>query len=53
MVIGNEVVDNKQISYEEVLLKINELEKAMELLQSPGNKSVEGLLVYQFVLQGS
>jgi hypothetical protein len=52
MALGKEVVADQQISYEELVMKMDELEKAVELLQSSGNTGAERLLVYQFVLQG-
>ncbi len=45
MALGNEVVADKQISYEELSLKIDEHEKAAELLQSSGNTGAERLSV--------
>jgi hypothetical protein len=51
MALGKEVVADQQISYEELVMKMDELEKAVELLQSSGNTGAERLLVYQFVLQ--
>ena len=52
MALGNEVVADQQISYEELLLKMDELEKAVELLQLSGNTGAKWLLVDQFVFQG-
>ncbi len=50
--LGKEIITDDNLSYDELSLKIDELEKAIELLKYGGHPGAERLLVQQFVHHG-